>query len=148
MPGQVTIIIPCLAEYVSVARLAILGVANKLEFSYDEVEDIRLAVGEACGQAIERASEYSAYLASQQQSAEPSNIKIVATVLESVLTVEVIDSIPPAEGEIGLDVASDEGIDYQKLGAVLIEILVDEVDISQSAWGTTVRLVKSATASS
>src|SRR5947209_9805649 len=52
----VELTIPGKPEYVGVARLAILGVASRMRFSYDEVEDIRLAVGEACTTAIERAS--------------------------------------------------------------------------------------------
>ena len=51
----VELTIPGKPEYVGVARLAILGVASRMRFSYDEVEDIRLAVGEACTTAIERA---------------------------------------------------------------------------------------------
>src|SRR3954452_25045352 len=46
--------IPSRPEYVGVARLAILGVASRMRFSYDEVEDIRLAVGEACTRSIDR----------------------------------------------------------------------------------------------
>ncbi len=46
--------IPGRPEYVGVARLAILGVASRMRFSYDEVEDIRLAVGEACTSVLDR----------------------------------------------------------------------------------------------
>src|SRR5690349_2559844 len=54
-PAVVTLTIPCAPEYVGTARLTILGVASRMGFSYDQVEDIRLAVGEACTNAIERA---------------------------------------------------------------------------------------------
>src|ERR1700674_5873057 len=49
--------IPGSPEYVSVARLAIRGVGSRMRFSYDEVEDIRLAVGEACTNVMDRASD-------------------------------------------------------------------------------------------
>ena len=52
--ASVTLTIPCAPEYVGTARLTILGVASRMGFSYDQVEDIRLAVGEACANAIER----------------------------------------------------------------------------------------------
>src|SRR5919202_1882372 len=52
--AQVELIIPSRPEYVGVARLAILGVASRMRFSYDEVEDIRLAVGEACTRSIDK----------------------------------------------------------------------------------------------
>src|SRR5216110_3663046 len=50
----VELTIPGKPEYVGVARLAILGVASRMRFSYDEVEDIRLAVGEACTSVLDR----------------------------------------------------------------------------------------------
>src|SRR5207249_428194 len=52
--ATVELSIPARPEYVGVARLAILGVASRMRFSYDEVEDIRLAVGEACTGVLDR----------------------------------------------------------------------------------------------
>ena len=37
-----------------------LGIASRMPFSYDEVEDVRLAVGEACTHAVERAGDSAA----------------------------------------------------------------------------------------
>ena len=54
LADQVELILPCRPEYVGVARLAVLGIASRMPFSYDEVEDVRLAVGEACTHALER----------------------------------------------------------------------------------------------
>jgi serine/threonine-protein kinase RsbW len=142
--SDVTIIIPCLAEYVGIARLAILGVANRLSFSYDEVEDVRLAVGEACGQSIERAAEYSASLVAQGKPAFNSQLKIVSSVVGTTLTISIIDAVPSAGQSTEDSSMFVEGIDYQKLGAVLIEILVDEVAVTETESGTTVKLVKSA----
>ena len=44
--------IPARAEWVRVVRLATAGVAARLGFSYDDVEDLKLAVAEACNNAI------------------------------------------------------------------------------------------------
>lgn len=44
--------IPASAEYVRVARLTVTGVASRLSFTYEEIEDIKLAVAEACNNAI------------------------------------------------------------------------------------------------
>jgi serine/threonine-protein kinase RsbW len=44
--------IPTRAEWVRVVRLATAGVAARLGFSYDDVEDLKLAVAEACNNAI------------------------------------------------------------------------------------------------
>lgn len=47
--------IPCKAEWVALARLAVAAVASRLSFSIDEIEDIKLAVAEACTNAIQHA---------------------------------------------------------------------------------------------
>src|SRR5437660_10785499 len=75
--------IPAKPEYVGVARLAILGVASRMRFSYDEVEDIRLAVGEACTTAIERAN------GAQSPS---QDVRVRCLIDPTRLVVEVTDS--------------------------------------------------------
>lgn len=58
--GNIQIQIPSSAEYVRVVRLAVLGVASRMPFSYDDVEDIKLAVSEACNNAILHAASEAA----------------------------------------------------------------------------------------
>jgi serine/threonine-protein kinase RsbW len=114
--ARVALTIPGRPEYVSVARLAILGVASRMRFSYDEVEDIRLAVGEACTTAIERANE--AGLACQP-------IHICCLIDSAKLVVEVCDNAPLPEADL-LPI-SDGALDERSLGGVLIRILMDDV---------------------
>ena len=45
--------IPCSPQWVALARLAASGVANHLDFSIDDIEDVKLAVAEACAAAIQ-----------------------------------------------------------------------------------------------
>ncbi|HEX8806640.1 MAG TPA: ATP-binding protein [Candidatus Aquilonibacter sp.] len=47
--------IPCKAEWVALARLSVAAVASRLNFSIDEIEDVKLAVAEACTNAIQHA---------------------------------------------------------------------------------------------
>ena len=49
--------LPCKAEWVSVARLAVAGVANRLNFSVEDIDDLKLAVAEACTNCIQHASD-------------------------------------------------------------------------------------------
>ena len=51
----VEIRIPCKAEWVALARLSVAAVASRMQFSIDEIEDIKLAVAEACTNAIQHA---------------------------------------------------------------------------------------------
>jgi serine/threonine-protein kinase RsbW len=54
--GVVELRIPSKAEWVAVARLAVAAVANRLNFSIEDIEDIKLAVAEACTNCIQHAS--------------------------------------------------------------------------------------------
>ena len=142
--ADVAIIIPCRAEYVAIARLAILGVANRLDFSYDEVEDVRLAVGEACSHAIERAR--------MTPSPAESSIRIDSRITREGLTIVVSDNIPNEADKSAATPASDGfsddldeiDLDRQDLGALLMEILVDSVSVESGGTGTKVTLYKAA----
>jgi serine/threonine-protein kinase RsbW len=113
----VELTIPGKPEYVGVARLAILGVASRMRFSYDEVEDIRLAVGEACTTAIERAN---------GARIEMQEVQIRCLIDPNRLVVEVTANtplVPTPEPSV----ANESGLDERSLGGVLIRILMDDV---------------------
>ena len=129
----VQLIIPCRPEYVGVARLAVLGIASRMPFSYDEVEDVRLAVGEACTHAVERAGDY------------PATIRIISTIDAQALRIEISDDVAAGTAATPSEEArllEETGVDPQGLGALLMEILVDEVTIETGAGGTSVLLTK------
>jgi serine/threonine-protein kinase RsbW len=132
---------PCIAEYVGIARLAILGIASQMAFSYDEVEDIRLAVGEACTHAVGRSN--------QEPGRAPTNdgfgsIWVECHVSDTKLIIDVTDDIPPLAGPIEVSKVdpADIDVDWASLGALLMEILVDVVEIDTQPTGTRVRLIK------
>lgn len=45
---EVRLAVPAQAGYAQVARLTVTAVATRIGFSYDEIEDLRIAVGEIC----------------------------------------------------------------------------------------------------
>lgn len=118
--AEVELNIPSRPEYVGVARLAILGVASRMRFSYDEVEDIRLAVGEACTRSIDRLN----------GGADSHAINLRCLIDANRLTIEVRNALAkaaPAPVEA-------ESPDAEKgLSDVLIRILMDEVDTEERA---------------
>jgi serine/threonine-protein kinase RsbW len=127
--------IPCKPEFVGVARLAILGVASRMQFSYDEVEDIRLAVGEACTTAVERAV---------KAGKTDTSILIRSEILDKRLTIEVRDFVERIS-EVKTQARSPEDLDEQSLGALLMELLVDEFKVEPTPeGGTLVTMVKHA----
>jgi len=123
---------PCQPEYVGVARLAILGVASRMRFSYDEVEDIRLAVGEACTNSVEWA---------RRNARQDSDILIRSTMEGDALTIEVEDQAGPRTEATG---QSSRDPESEGLGALLITLLVDEVRVIPREGGTCVQMVKRA----
>ena len=44
-------------EYVSIIRLTTSGIANKIGFSIDDIEDMKVAVSEACTNAIKHSDD-------------------------------------------------------------------------------------------
>jgi serine/threonine-protein kinase RsbW len=136
--AKVELKIPCQAEFIGVARLVILGVASRTSFSYDEVEDLRLAVGEACTSAISRAEE---------AGKADSQIGITLDLRSDRMVIGVMDSLPLAENSESKTEATmssfDPANDNGNLGALLMEILVDEIHTESSLEnGTSVTMVK------
>ncbi len=133
----VQLVIPCRPEYVGVARLAVLGIASRLPFSYDEVEDVRLAVGEACSHAVDRAGTKPATIHLTSQ--------ITSVMGEQELTIQIKDNVAKADADAPTEEAKlleEAGVDQEGLGALLMEILVDEVSIESTPAGTSVLLKK------
>jgi serine/threonine-protein kinase RsbW len=128
-PAVVELRIPCRPEYVGVARLALLGVASRMKFSYDQVEDVRLAVGEACTTAVEWAS---------KNKRSDTDIVVRSAITDTKLTVDIIDS----SGERH-ESPDDQNVENEpeSLGALLITLLVDEVTVTPLNGGTHVKMV-------
>ena len=129
-PAVVELKIPCRPEYVGVARLAILGVASRMKFSYDQVEDVRLAVGEACTTSVEWAA---------KNKRENTDVIVMSSITDTMLTIDILDSAGQRE-EISGD--QDKEPDTENLGALLITLLVDEVTVTPSGDGTHIKMVK------
>ncbi|MCU4185813.1 hypothetical protein K6U06_15700 [Acidiferrimicrobium sp. IK] len=45
---EVRLVVPAMPEYLRLARVTAAGLASRLGFSFDEVEDLRLAIDELC----------------------------------------------------------------------------------------------------
>ncbi len=115
-------------DYVGIIRLTTSGIANKVGFSMDDIEDIKVAVSEACTNAIKHSND--------------EIFNITFSILENGLTIEIKDN-----GQ-GYDVDSIDKPDLSNpkengLGLFIIKTLMDEVSIeSKSNIGTVVRMTK------
>jgi serine/threonine-protein kinase RsbW len=112
--GVVELRIPSKAEWVAVARLAVAAVANRLNFSIEDIEDVKLAVAEACTNCI-------------QHGGGSEQIQITCETAPDGLTIRVCDfgrGARPAGTEPGsIDEARVGG-----LGVFLIRSLMDSVE--------------------
>jgi serine/threonine-protein kinase RsbW len=130
IPEVVELRIPARPEWVALARLAAATVANRLRFSIEEIEDVRLAVAEACAAII-------------QHQGHGDFIQLTCEALDDSLRVRVHDS-----GRHGPHVAKRERMSFDQarvagLGIFLIRTLMDEVSYDvHPQLGTDLLMVK------
>ncbi|MDN4527293.1 anti-sigma B factor RsbW [Fictibacillus fluitans] len=129
--------VPAKTDYVGVVRLTISGIANRMGFAFDEIEDIKIAVSEACTNVVNHA----------YTDSEKGQIRIGCGVYDNRLEIMVVDhgksfdyddvnkSLGPVEGK------SVEQLNEGGLGLFLIESLMDKVEISGEA-GVIVMMTK------
>ena len=53
--SDVELRLPAQSPYVAVLRMTTAGIAARLDFTLDDIEDLRIAVGEACALLLEHA---------------------------------------------------------------------------------------------
>ncbi|MFD0589089.1 ATP-binding protein [Paenibacillus sp. GCM10027627] len=129
--------IPADADYIDVVRICLLGVATKLGFSFEEIEDLKVAASEACSNAVLHRMESGADV-----------IDIAFEPSESALTVSVVNYGASFDHEAARDsAAAIEGGDRSELrvgglGLYLMEALMDKVEMSSGEGKTEVRLTK------
>ena len=70
--------IPANPDYVSILRLTTSGIANKLGFSMDDIEDMKVAVSEACSNAVKHS--------------EDNKVSINFNLLNNGIQIEIIDN--------------------------------------------------------
>jgi serine/threonine-protein kinase RsbW len=113
--GTVELKIPAKAEWVAVARLAVAAVASRLHFSVDEIEDIKLAIAEACTNCIGHGT-------------DDDRIEITSEVLSDEVRVSVRDrSVGHKLESVEKDAGFADGRRTEELGVFLIRALMDEV---------------------
>ena len=109
--GSVELRIPARAEWVAVARLAAAAVGSRMRFSVDEIDDLKLAIAEACTSCIQRSEGIENI--DIRWDAEPSGLRV---------TVSGDGRAPKLES-----VKNGEDSKVGGLGVFLIRALMDEV---------------------
>jgi serine/threonine-protein kinase RsbW len=125
--------IPGATEYVTIARRAIDVVGEQLDLSGAARAEVKLAVGEACNNAVQHAS---------QNGANDGSVIVACRVRPDVLEIDVTNQgngfhpgshslMPPAEA------LAEHG-----RGMPLMEMLMDSVEYLSENGNTTVRMRK------
>jgi serine/threonine-protein kinase RsbW len=88
--AEVTLTVPAESIYLSVVRTAAAGLAARLDFTLDDIEDLRIAVDEACALLL-------------KQARSQTRVRCEFRVTEQVLGVRAIavcdrPSVPPRDG--------------------------------------------------
>jgi serine/threonine-protein kinase RsbW len=142
-PLEMDIIIPCSSEFVSIIRLAISGVAARMNFAIEDIEDIKISVSEACTNAIQHAY--------PDNTGKDNKIHIKARMHQEELEIEVKDNGKGFDlgilGTTAQKKASEEKMGLG-LGITFIKNLMDHAEFSSNdGEGTTVRMFKKSPAS-
>jgi serine/threonine-protein kinase RsbW len=125
--------IPASPEYIAIARLVVSSIASsRRNLADDRIDDLKLAVSEACTNAIEASSN------------DGDRVQILIQDDDEKLEVNVQDQGPGFD----LDalpthppVTDPERLNFERgLGIPLIRTLVDDVEFASSTGGTSVRM--------
>jgi serine/threonine-protein kinase RsbW len=128
--------LPARAEFVALARLVVASfAAARRELPNERVDDLKVAVSEACTNAIEA------------HGAVPTDDRVTVRCAEDADRLEVFiedrgSGFDPSTLPEHPPVTDPERLNYERgLGIPLIRTLVDEVEFSSSPDGTSVRMV-------
>ncbi|MDN3956963.1 anti-sigma B factor RsbW [Sporolactobacillus laevolacticus] len=130
--------IPAKPEFVSIARLASSGAASRMGYSFDAIEDIKVAVSEACTNAVSHGYKQmgNGQIGIVMECGSGAMTITVTHNGESFDASRVLQELKPLDPSTDLDEVSEGG-----LGLFLINALMDHVTIS-TEYGVAVRMIK------
>ena len=131
MTERMTMTVPGRPEYVGTVRMAIAHAAAGIGFDLEQIDDMKVAVSEACTNIICHAHDTSDFTYDIVWEIEESGAAI--TVIDKGVGFGVEDYVEPLPGELN----------GSGLGLFIIKALMDEVDIeSKPGAGTIIKMTK------
>jgi anti-sigma regulatory factor (Ser/Thr protein kinase) len=118
---EVRLTVPARPEFLRLARVTAAGLASRLGFSFDEVEDLRLAIDELC------------YGMTGAEGRE-GTVQVRYVLGADQLIIEGSARIPGPPGV--------ERLELSELSEVILTALVDEHEFADGSEGPRFRLVK------
>jgi len=131
--------VPAKTNYISVVRLCVSGIADRMKFSIDETEDIKIAVGEACINSIKHGYD--------NKSDPDQVIGIRFLIYPDKLVIHVKDKgkgfdTSPIDEYIGQKGPDQKRPEHIGMGVYLIKTLMDHIGFKSSPRGTQVEMTK------
>ena len=126
--AAIEIAIPPRSVYVGVIRLAVASLARSAGLDEDKVDDLRIAVTEACTSAV----------LAHEDAGSAESVVMKWTEEDSRLVIDVEGKAQPGES------ATEDSHGFSTrsvLSQALLESLVDETELSTTADGTRNRLI-------
>ncbi len=123
--------VPNKPEYVSVIRLTATGIANRMGFDIEKIEDIKVAISEACTNAI-----------THGKCKEETNFHIDFYADEEKITISVYDN---GKGCLSKNIKTPNLGELKEggLGIFIIKTLMDDVKVlSNKGKGTLIKMTK------
>jgi serine/threonine-protein kinase RsbW len=135
---KVVITLPASADFVDVVRLNLYGIATKMGFSYEEIEDMKVAVSEACNNSV-------LYAYGQENGIVKVTFEMNGEALSIIVKDEGVsfDQESIAIENSALHDKELEEVQIGGLGFYLMQALMDDVSVeSHAGKGTEVVLTK------
>jgi anti-sigma regulatory factor (Ser/Thr protein kinase) len=118
-------------QYVRTARLIGVAVARRAGVSEELLDEVRLAIGEACGRAVARHQRHGL-----------TDLVRVEMSDDGPYMVRVIDACPPESGAGDpADPLADGEEDTGRMQAALLAAIAGDLEIRRHGMGTEVRMV-------
>jgi len=111
----VRLIVPASLEYVRIVRLTASGIASRLGFDVDEIENLRVAIDELASMVVERSA--------------PGELELSFTTVDNQLAIE--GRAPAGSGSVGTEI---EELTAQILNAVIDKYELRNGDGSIGFW--------------
>jgi anti-sigma regulatory factor (Ser/Thr protein kinase) len=115
--GHIELIVPLTPDYVKVVRMAIAGLGSILRLESEEIENLKLAAGEAC------------YCILYGPAASPGRISVNACASGETLTLEIRQQGAKI-GAYGAQCEDDHTME-REIAGILLEQLMDTVEHAQ-----------------
>ena len=134
---EIRLQIPAHADYIDIVRVCLFSIATKLSFSYEDIEDMKVAVSEACNNAVLHG----------EQANQENDIDVSFEPSDTCLTIRVKNKGSFEHEDVMNEAAPLEGSEIQDLpvgglGIFLMQALMDEVTVETFDHVTEVTLIK------